>query len=87
MDEINPQGHRFFRRKKRWQGATWTPTQQSAAVEDGAWCKSCRQRHGYKSPVLKAAYEKASNGKWRILWTCSKTGNVIETTNLGGTSV
>jgi hypothetical protein len=82
MDEINPHGHRVFRRKKRFQGATWTPEQTSAAPEDGAWCRSCQQRHGYKSHGLLMQVEKASTGAWRILWVCKKTKDVLEVMEL-----
>jgi hypothetical protein len=76
-DEINS-SPKFYRRKKRFQGATWTPNTSSAAPEDGAWCARCRQRHGYKSSGLLMQVEKASDGNWRILWVCKKTGNVLE---------
>jgi hypothetical protein len=77
-DEINPQARSFRRRAKRFQGATWTPNNMSAVPGDGAWCAKCRQRHGYKSNALRMGLEKASNGRWRILWTCKKTGDVVE---------
>jgi hypothetical protein len=80
-DEINPSA-RVFRRKRRFQGATWTPNTISAAVEDGAWCAKCRMRHGYKGSGLKMGYEKTNKGTWRLLWTCKKTGNVIEVMDL-----
>jgi hypothetical protein len=77
-DEINPSPN-FFRRKKRHQGATWTPERTSAAPEDGAWCVSCHQRHGYKSRGLLMRVEKTvPGGRWRVLWTCKKTGDVLE---------
>jgi hypothetical protein len=81
-DEINPSA-RVFRRKKRFQGATWTPNTQSAAPEDGAWCARCRQRHGYKSSGLLMQVEKTvPGGQWRVLWVCKKTGNVLEVMDL-----
>jgi hypothetical protein len=80
-DEINPR-NRVFRRKRRFQGATWTPNTQSAAPEDGAWCAACRQRHGYKSSGLQMQPEKNDKGAWRVLWTCKKTGNVLEVMEL-----
>ena len=67
-----------YRRRKKHQGADWTPEKDSALSTDGAWCKSCRQRHGYMSKnALHASYEKRS-GVWYILWTCIKSGNVIK---------
>jgi hypothetical protein len=81
-DEINS-SPKFFRRKRRHQGATWTPERTSAAPEDGAWCVACRQRHGYKSRGLLMNVEKTvPGGHWRLLWTCRKTGNVLEVMDL-----
>ena len=69
-----------FRRKKKWQGATWTPENKSAMLGDGVWCRHCRTRHGYKT--MGFALEKRSvqdkDGTWFILWSCRVTGNVIE---------
>jgi hypothetical protein len=48
----------------------------SAEKPDGLWCKVCRQHHGYMSMTID--YEKGSDGKWRILWMCPKTGNVLD---------
>jgi hypothetical protein len=73
---FNHLGNRQFRRKKRFQGADWTPPSMSAETGDGEWCRACRQRHGYKTMGL--AYEKASSGRWKILWSCRKTGAVIK---------
>jgi hypothetical protein len=70
-----PQGPRFRRRKKRWAGSTWTPPSMSAEKPDGLWCKVCRQHHGYMS--MEIDYEKGSDSKWKILWMCPKTGNVL----------
>lgn len=71
---------RPFRRKRRFQGATWTPENQPALKPDGAWCKACKTRHGYMTMGI--AYEKRKSG-WIILWSCKKTGNVIEEMELG----
>jgi hypothetical protein len=81
-DEINP-SPKFFRRRRRFQGATWTPNTSSAAPEDGAWCARCHQRHGYKSSGLLMQTEKTvPGGQWRVLWVCKKTGNVLEVMDL-----
>jgi hypothetical protein len=71
-----------FRRRRRFQGATWTPEKDSALSTDGFWCKNCRVRHGAMSKnVLGAQYEKR-NGVWYILWICKKSGNVIHETSM-----
>lgn len=71
-----------FRRRRRHQGATWTPTNTSAEIGDGAWCKFHKQRHGYMT--MDIAYEKR-NGFWYILWSCKQTHQVLEEMRLGGT--
>jgi hypothetical protein len=82
-DEINP-GPKFFRRKRRFQGATWTPGSISAATEDGVWCASCRMRHGYGATKrLGLTYEKGSSGHWKLMWYCKLTGNVLKEQELG----
>lgn len=68
-----------FRRRKKYQGATWAPPSMSAVVGDGLWCKRCKQRHGYSTLGLK--YEKR-NSMWYIIWNCPKTGNVVGETPL-----
>ena len=75
-------GKKVFRRRKKHQGADWTPDNQSALSGDGPWCKNCRQRHGYMSKVMGTQYEKR-NGVWFILWVCLKTGDVIKDQPLG----
>lgn len=74
MSDIVP-FKRLFRRKKRHQGATWTPEKQSADTTDGLWCPVHRIRHGYSRMAI--SYEKGSNGRWKILWSCRLTGNVL----------
>jgi hypothetical protein len=74
-----------FRKRKRWQGATWTPENQMADKVDGHWCRACKSRHGYMT--MDASYEKASDGNWRINWSCRKTGNVIGETVLGAKGI
>lgn len=69
-----------FRKRKKWQGATWTPKNQSAEIGDGAWCRSCKIRHGYMTMTLQ--YDKDSKGRFQLLWGCPKTGNILETTTL-----
>lgn len=75
-------GKKVFRRKKKHQGADWTPDDASALSGDGPWCASCRQRHGYMSKLMGTQYEKR-NGVWYILWVCKKTSNVIKDHALG----
>lgn len=77
-DEVTPIGKRVYRRKRRWQGATWTPQGASALSEDGIWCPAHRVRHGYMSVLLGLRFEKGSNGKWKKLWYCNTTGNVLQ---------
>ena len=71
---------RIFRRKKRWQGATWTPESQSSGARDGAFCKVHKTWHGYKTMGIQ--YEKRGDYFW-ILWSCPKTGDVIQEMRLG----
>ena len=70
-------GRKTYRRKRKYQGASWTPERSSALTDDGIWCPRCKQRHGYKSQLVGLNYEKR-NGVWYILWHCKKTGNVIK---------
>lgn len=70
-------GRKIYRRKKKTQGSVWTPENKSADLDDGVWCKACRQRHGYKSKLLQTQYELRS-GVWHILWTCIKSGDVVK---------
>ncbi len=72
-------GARIFRRKKKFQGATWTPEASSAISTDGVWCPTCRIRHGYMSQKLGLEYERRSNGiGWKKLWYCKLSGNVLQ---------
>jgi hypothetical protein len=72
---LPPGGNRVFRRKKRFQGASWTPPSMSAEVEDGLWCKRCKKRHGYMS--MDIAYEKQTDDTWKALWMCRVDGRVL----------
>lgn len=79
-----PIGKRIFRRRKKFQGATWTPENSPAVVGDGEWCPDCRTRHGYKTMGL--TWEKKSTivdgeYKFKTLWSCPKTGRVIKEWN------
>lgn len=70
-------GAKQYRRRRKHQGADWTPEKSSALSSDGYWCKACRQRHGAMAKnVLGVTYERR-NGVWYILWTCLKSGDVI----------
>jgi len=71
-----------FRRRKKWQGATWTPPSQSAAVGDGLWCKRCKQRHGYKTMIFRLEIHPERGNS--ILWSCPRSGNVLKVVKLGG---
>src|SRR5688572_13304616 len=75
-----------YRRRKKHEGATWTPPNASALKEDGVWCPHHRMRHGYKSDQLGFSPERW-NGKSYIHWYCKKTGDVLETVELGHGSV
>lgn len=74
-DHVFGNGRRVYRRKRKYQGATWTPPSMSSDVEDGLWCKACHKRHGYM--VLGLKYEKDSKGCWVMIWYCRTTGNVV----------
>lgn len=85
-DNVVPLRGRIFRRRRRHQGATWTPTNSSALTEDGVWCPVHRKRHGYMSEALSIAYEKRSDGSgFKIMWVCKLTGNVIKEVDKDGT--
>lgn len=86
-----------FRRRKKHQGSTWTPENQPALKPDGAWCRWCKTRHGYMTMGIN--YEKRTRKEtiaitqgaesikrtyWVILWSCKKTGYVIEEMELHG---
>jgi hypothetical protein len=49
----------------------------SAEKPDGAWCPAHRKHHGYKSMGLKYG-ERNAEGKFKLLWFCWETGNVLE---------
>jgi hypothetical protein len=76
-------GRRIFRRKKRWQGAVWSPKHQPALYEDGKWCKKCKTRHGYMT--MDVQYEKRGD-HFVMLWLCKTTRDVVGETKLGGAS-
>jgi len=67
-------GKRVFRRKRRYQGASWTPPSMSAEVEDGLWCRRCKKRHGYMT--MHVGYEKV-NGDWVTRWMCPVDERVL----------
>lgn len=75
-----------FRRKRRYQGATWTPGTISSDVENGVWCPQHRIRHGYKSDRLGVYYEKGKDNRFTALWYCKTTGAVLTAMVLGGNS-
>jgi hypothetical protein len=77
----NPNRDVRFRRRRKFQGASWTPENSAAEIGDGAWCKHCRTRHGYKNG-LNINYSKNDRGEWVILWSCKKTDMVVEETVL-----
>jgi hypothetical protein len=70
-------GSKQYRRKRKYQGADWTPENHNALAGNGIWCPACRTRHGYKTKQLVLNYEKRS-GVWHLLWICTKTGDVIK---------
>jgi hypothetical protein len=74
MTEHHREPLKPFRRRRKHEGATWTPESQSALSEDGVWCKACRQRHGYMN--LDMIHEKQGEA-WVSHWVCRKTGNYI----------
>lgn len=65
---------------KRWQGASWTPTDHMADMPDGLWCQQCKTRHGYMSMGL--AYDKRQ-GSWYMAWYCKKTNDILKEVKLG----
>lgn len=81
-----------FRRRRRHEGSTWTPASQPALPPDGAWCRACKTRHGYMTMGIayekrrRRIYHKVTGHQhtygyeqyWVILWSCRKTGNIIE---------
>jgi hypothetical protein len=71
---LPPGGRKLFRRKRRYQGATWAPPSMSAEVEDGLWCKRCKKRHGYMTMLI--AYEKVAE-KWVTYWMCPVDGRTL----------
>lgn len=68
-----------FRRRKKFQGATWTPENSPAELGDGLWCKACKTRHGYMTMGMR--WERSGDG-FRLIWSCSKTHNVLGYTPL-----
>lgn len=74
-------GRKVYRRRRKWQGASWAPPSMSSDVESGLWCKACRKRHGYM--VLGLKYEKDSKGRWVMIWYCKTYGSVLGTNTLG----
>lgn len=80
-DDLKYLGRRVFRRKKKFQGATWTPDTSNADKEDGVYCRRCRIRHGYMK--LGIQYEKTGSGTWKVMWKCPKFGMVLKEVILG----
>ncbi len=74
--EVRPYNPKY-RRRKKYQGATWTPKNQSAGIGAGVWCKSCKLRHGYMSMGMDYNYT-PSTQTFSILWKCPFTDNVLE---------
>lgn len=75
-------GNPKFRRRKKFQGATWTPENAAAELGDGLWCKQCKTRHGFMT--LGSAYERFTPHRFRVVWSCKKSGDVLGYTELGG---
>lgn len=71
-----------YRRKRRHQGASWTPPSASALKEDGVWCPIHRQRHGYMSKGLGVYFDKGSHGEFQMIWYCKQTGDVLDVRTL-----
>lgn len=69
-------GNPKFRRRKKFQGATWTPENSAAELGDGLWCRQCKTRHGYMTMEIRYEYNKKKD-RFNVLWTCKKTGNVL----------
>jgi hypothetical protein len=68
------------RRVKKWQGADWTPPNANAEPGEGAYCRRCNKRHGYKTMGFQV--EKRGE-KWYMMWSCPNFLHVIEDTALG----
>ena len=68
------------RRVKKWQGESWTPVNVNAEVGEGAFCRRCNKRHGYKTMGFQV--EKRGE-KWYMMWKCPNFFHVIEDTELG----
>jgi hypothetical protein len=81
---LQPDKPVFRKRKKKFQGATWTPETKSADKPDGVWCGYHKLRHGYMSKELGFSTERY-NSKSYIHWYCKKTGDVLDTVQIGGT--
>jgi hypothetical protein len=71
-----------YRRRKKHQGADWTG-EGNALKADGVWCGYHKLRHGYMSKELGFTPERY-NGKSYIHWYCKKTGDVLDTKEVGG---
>lgn len=73
-----------FRKRKKFQGASWTPENSPAELGDGLWCKQCKTRHGYMTMGL--VWEKDDKDRFRGVWSCKKTGDVLGYLTLGETN-
>jgi hypothetical protein len=49
----------------------------NADTGDGVWCPTHRKRHGYKTLELRYG-EKKADGKFKLLWCCKETHEVLE---------
>jgi hypothetical protein len=68
------------RRVKKWQGADWTPPNANAEPGEGAYCRRCNKRHGYKTMGFQV---ERRGEKWYMMWSCPNFLHVIEDTALG----
>lgn len=83
--DISGTRKRPFRRKRKFQGASWTPRSMSADKDDGQWCRRCRKFHGYMTMGI--GYEKRQTSRhvesgepiyrWVIMWKCPVSGDVV----------
>jgi len=52
----------------------------SAEVEDGLWCKRCKQRHGYAT--LRFNVQRRQE-HWYMIWSCPNFFDVLKEVKLG----
>lgn len=72
-----------FRKRRKFQGSAWTPPSMSADAKDGEYCRACRKFHGYMSMGMSMEPMSGGEGRFRQLWSCPKTGDVIKEIILG----